>query len=249
MTASLPDLRASAILLDIEGTTTPLSFVYDVLFPYARANAKGFLERNLSSAAVLEDIQRLRIEHDQDTRNDLNPPELQDSGSRSNVDSLVAYIHWLIDRDRKTAPLKSLQGKIWKDGYETGELRGQIFKDVQPALERWQRQGREVSIFSSGSVLAQKLLFAHTTAGDLTRFIGRYFDTAVGAKAEPLSYRRIAVDLRQLPSQILFISDVIGELDAASGAGMRTLLSVRPGNHPQMESGHTVIRTFDQVFP
>ena len=249
MTEALSDLTAAAILLDIEGTTTPISFVYEVLFPYARANAKRFLERHLSSSEVLDDVSRLCDEHAEDLRNELNPPSLQASGSGPHVDSLVTYIHWLIDRDRKTAPLKSLQGKIWKDGYETGELRGQIFKDVQPALERWQRQGREVSIFSSGSVLAQKLLFAHTTAGDLTRFIGRYFDTAVGAKAEPLSYRRIAVDLRQLPSQILFISDVIGELDAASGAGMRTLLSVRPGNHPQMESGHTVIRTFDQVFP
>jgi enolase-phosphatase E1 len=250
MTASLPDLRASAILLDIEGTTTPLSFVYEVLFPYARANAKRFLERHLSSPEVLEDVVRLHNEHAEDVRNELNPPSLQDSASRAHVESLVAYIHWLIDRDRKTAPLKSLQGKIWEDGYETGELRGQIFKDVPPALERWQCQGREVSIFSSGSVLAQKLLFAHTTAGNLTKFIGRYFDTAVGPKTAPLSYRRIAVDVRRLPPQVLFVSDVTGELDAAASAGMRTLLSVRPGNHPQLESSiHTVIRTFDEVFP
>jgi enolase-phosphatase E1 len=248
MTASLSDLRASAILLDIEGTTTPISFVYEVLFPYARANAKRFLERHLSSPDVLEDVLRLRDEHAEDVRKELNPPVLQDSGSGPHIESLVTYVHWLIDRDRKTAPLKSLQGKIWKNGYETGELRGQIFKDVPTALERWQRQGREVSIFSSGSVLAQQLLFANTTSGNLTRFISRYFDTAVGAKADPLSYRRIAVDVRQVPSQVLFISDVTGELDAAASAGMRTLLSVRPGNHPQ-SGAHTVVHTFDEVFP
>ena len=128
-------------------------------------------------------------------------------------------------------------------------MRGQVFKDVPPALERWRRQGREVSIFSSGSVLAQRLLFAHTTDGDLTQFISRYFDTGVGAKADSLSYRRIAIDVRQLPSQVVFISDVTAELDAAAGAGMRTLMSVRPGNHPQPESNvHTVIQTFDGVF-
>ena len=247
MTASLSELRASAILLDIEGTTTPLSFVYEVLFPYARVNAKRFLDRNLSSPEVLEDVLRLRNEHGEDVRNELNPPALQESGSGAHIESLVTYIHWLIDRDRKTAPLKSLQGRIWKDGYETGELKGQVFKDVPPALERWQRQGREVSIFSSGSVLAQKLLFAHTTSGNLTQFISSCFDTAVGAKTDPLSYRRIAVDLRQLPSQVLFISDVTGELDAAAGAGMRTLLSVRPGNRPQ-SGDHTVIHSFDEVF-
>lgn len=248
MTASLSDLRAGAILLDIEGTTTPVSFVYQVLFPYARVNAKRFLERHLSLAEVSEDVLRLRNEHAEDVRNELNPPQLQDSGSRAHLDSLVTYIHWLIDRDRKTAPLKSLQGKIWKDGYETGELRGEIFKDVPPALERWQGQGREVSIFSSGSVLAQKLLFSHTTSGNLTPFINSYFDTAVGAKNDPLSYRRIAVDLRQLPSQVLFVSDVTAELDSAASAGMRTLLSVRPGNQPQ-GGDHAVIHTFDEVFP
>ena len=248
MTASLSDLRAGAILLDIEGTTTPVSFVYEVLFPYARANAKRFLECHLSLPEVSEDVLRLRNEHTEDVRNELNPPELQDSGSGTHLDSLVTYIHWLIDKDRKTAPLKSLQGKIWKDGYETGELRGEVFKDVPPALERWQHQGREVSIFSSGSVLAQKLLFSHTTSGNLTQFINSYFDTAVGAKNDPLSYRRIAVDLRQLPSQVLFISDVTAELDSAASAGMRTLLSVRPGNQPQ-GGDHAVIHTFDEVFP
>ena len=248
MTASLSDLRAAAILLDIEGTTTPISFVYEVLFPYARANAKRFLERHLSSPEVLDDVSRLCDEHAEDLRNELNPPSLQASGSKPHVDSLVTYIHWLIDRDRKTAPLKSLQGKIWKDGYETGALRGQIFKDVPPAFERWQGQGREVSIFSSGSVLAQKLLFANSTSGDLTQFISKYFDTAVGAKNDPLSYKRIAVDVRQLPSQVLFVSDVTAELDSAASAGMRTLLSIRPGNQPQ-GGDHAVIHTFDEVFP
>jgi enolase-phosphatase E1 len=250
MTASLLDLNASAILLDIEGTTTPLRFVYDVLFPYARSHCRSFLAEHLSSPDVVADVAGLRDEHAEDARKGLNPPELQESKPEAQLDSLVAYIHWLMDQDRKTTPLKSLQGKIWEDGYRTGRLRGEVFKDVPPAFERWRGQGREVQIFSSGSVLAQKLLFAHTTVGDLTAFIRSYFDTGVGAKTEPLSYRRIAVECGRLPSQILFVSDVTRELDAAATAGMPTLLCVRPGNLPQPETtAHSVVHTFESIFP
>jgi len=154
-----------------------------------------------------------------------------------------------MERDRKSMPLKSLQGKIWEEGYRSGELRGQVFDDVPRALERWQEQKKNTYIFSSGSVLAQKLLFAHTTAGDLTRHISHYFDTTTGSKTDTKSYQEIANVLHRLPSEVVFISDVTIELDAAKSAGMQTLLCVRPGNRPQPASTHVLIRTLDDVFP
>lgn len=222
------------ILLDIEGTTTPIAFVHEVLFSYARAHARDFLRNNQDSDEVRADIALLREEHAADVSNNLQPPE-----------SIADYIDWLIDRDRKSTGLKSLQGKIWRQGYLDGSLKSQVFADVAPALERWHAAGVRISIFSSGSVLAQQLLFAHTDAGDLTKFIDGYFDTNVGKKGDAESYRKIAAALDLKPSKILFISDVVAELEAAQGARMKTLLSIRPGNSPQ--EWPQVIRSFDEV--
>ncbi len=250
MTSELPDRAPRAILLDIEGTTTPLDFVTEVLFPYSRIHAKDFLKRHWSSEVVRTDVAGLRQEHAADWRGGLAPPPLQDSPPETQLESMVAYIHWLIDRDRKSTPLKSLQGKIWGEGYRNGELRSQVFGDVPPALTRWRQRNKEICIFSSGSVLGQKLLFAHTTAGDLTKFLFRYFDTTTGAKTDPESYRRIAADLERPSSEIIFVSDVVAELDAAQSAGLGTLLCVRPGNRPQPDMHrYTVIHTFDELFP
>ena len=222
------------ILLDIEGTTTPIAFVHEVLFSYARAHARDFLRNNQDSDEVRADIALLREEHAADVSNNLQPPE-----------SIADYIDWLIDRDRKSTGLKALQGKIWRQGYLDGSLKSQVFADVAPALERWHAAGVRISIFSSGSVLAQQLLFAHTDAGDLTKFIDGYFDTNVGKKGEAESYRKIAAALDLKPSKILFISDVVAELEAAQEARMKTLLSIRPGNSPQ--EWPQVIRSFDEV--
>lgn len=159
------------------------------------------------------------------------------------------YIHWLMDRDRKSTSLKSLQGKIWEAGYRAGEIRGQVFDDVRRAFERWRWQDREIAIFSSGSVLAQKLLFSSTQAGGLTRFMCGYFDTTTGAKREADSYRRIAQALGVPPSVMLFISDTVPEADAARAAGVETLLCVRGARSPSEPHGHAAIRGFDEVFP
>ena len=245
MTCSIYD-PVRAILLDIEGTTTPIEFVFEVLFPYARSQTERFLERYGSSPGVREDLHGLRHEHLKDTRQGFNPPDLIDPCPPA---SFVAYIGWLIERDRKSTPLKSLQGKIWAEGYANGDLRSQVFDDVPPALERWQRQNRTIAIFSSGSVLAQKLLFAHTTAGDLTRFLSAHFDTTFGAKTDPASYEKIAKMLERSPAEIVFVSDVVSELDGAEAAGLQVLLCQRPGNHPQPKSAYNVIRTLDQLFP
>jgi len=240
------DQRLRAILLDIEGTTTPIDFVSKVLFPYARSHTERFLERYGSLPDVLEDLDGLRHEHLKDTRHGFSPPVLKDPDEPA---SLVAYIDWLIERDRKSTPLKSLQGKIWAEGYASGDLRSQVFNDVPPALKRWQKQNRTIAIFSSGSVLAQKLLFAHTTAGDLTRFLSAYFDTTIGTKTDAASYEKIAKKLERSSAEIDFVSDVVSELDGAEAAGFHVLLCERPGNHPQPENAHNVIRIFSELFP
>jgi enolase-phosphatase E1 len=152
-----------------------------------------------------------------------------------------------MDQDRKSTGLKSLQGKIWEEGYRSGELKGEVYPDVLPALEHWRGKGVDVAIFSSGSVQAQRSLFRNSVAGDLTRFIKAYFDTTTGPKREPESYRRISAALERPPSEVLFLSDIVEELDAGSKAGMGTRLCVRtPGETPPA-GAHPVIRTFDQV--
>ena len=220
------------ILLDIEGTTTPISFVYDVLFPFARRHAAEFVKN--------ANLNELQHEHENDIRQGTNPPPWS-AGP-------LAYIHWLMDRDRKSTPLKAIQGRIWREGYLAGELLGQVFDDVGPAFERWRRQNKLICIYSSGSALAQKLLFGHTTAGDLTNYISRYFDTTIGHKVEADSYRRIADELQLAPAEIVFISDAITELDAARAAGMKTILALRPGNHPvESPVTHPAVTSFSSL--
>ena len=153
-----------------------------------------------------------------------------------------------MDRDRKSTPLKTLQGLIWRAGYDSGEILGEVFPDVPGALFRWSSSGRRVAIFSSGSVLGQQLLFRHSTAGDLTPLLSSYFDTTLGAKGDPASYTSIASSLQLPPGQVLFVSDVRRELDAATTAGMQVRLSVRPGN-AVIPAGHgyTTIESLDQL--
>ena len=219
----------NGILLDIEGTTTPISFVYDVLFPFARRHLHKYLTHS--------DLADLKREYDEDVRKSLEPPDWSPSPIR--------YVEWLMDQDRKSTALKKIQGEIWLSGYEKGELNGEVFLDVAPALERWHQQNKDVRIFSSGSILAQRLIFSTTRTGDLTRFLKGYFDTTTGPKNEPPSYTQIAKEFGIAAKKIVFISDVVRELDAARQAEMETRLCVRPGNHPQPPHNHTTITTFD----
>jgi enolase-phosphatase E1 len=248
MPLSLSTLDIRSILLDIEGTTTPIAFVFDVLFPFARAHLRDYLEAEFESPEVRGDIEYLREEHARDLAQNLSPPPLSTETRNAAIDSIVGYVHWMMDRDRKSTPLKSLQGKIWQQGYRDGILRSQVFPDVPSALERWHHAGFNVSIFSSGSVLAQKLLFSHTDAGDLTNFLHCYFDTTTGAKTLPESYQRIASAMGVEPEEVLFISDVVAELDASRSAGMATLLCARAGNPPQpADEKQQRISSFDQI--
>jgi enolase-phosphatase E1 len=244
MTVNLNEPSAPLILLDIEGTTTPIDFVYKTLFPFARERVKDYLSGAWDAPELQADLAQLRAEQAADLAQGLNPPSLGGESSIELIESVVVYIHWLMDRDRKSRPLKAIQGRIWREGYQTGELLSEVFDDVPPAFARWRRQNRLICIYSSGSALAQKLLFAHTTAGDLTDYICRYFDTTIGHKIEADSYRRIAEELLLPPAEIVFISDAIAELDAARDAGMKTILALRPGNrsvthpinHPAVDS-------------
>ncbi|HEX5083924.1 MAG TPA: acireductone synthase [Blastocatellia bacterium] len=248
MTVNLNELSASLILLDIEGTTTPIDFVYKTLFPFARARVRDYLSRNWDAPEVQADLAQLRAERSADLSHGLNPPALEGESSSELIESAIAYIHWLMDRDRKSTPLKSIQGRIWQEGYRAGELFSEVFDDVPPAFARWRRQNKLICIYSSGSALAQKLLFAHTAAGDLTGHIYRYFDTTVGHKIEAGSYQRIAEELRLAPAEIVFISDVIAELDAARAAGMKTILATRPGNRPvELPVNHPVMDNFSTL--
>jgi len=232
MTVNLNEPSVKLILLDIEGTTTPIDFVYQTLFPFARERVKDYLGRNWEATEVQADLAQLRAEQSADIAQGLDPPTVEGGSLTEQIESAVVYIHWLMDRDRKSTPLKAIQGRIWRDGYLAGELLGQVFDDVGPAFERWRRQNKLICIYSSGSALAQKLLFGHTTAGDLTSYISRYFDTTIGHKVDADSYRRIADELHLAPAEIVFISDAITELDAARAAGMKTILALRPGNRP-----------------
>ena len=247
MSFSISRERIRAILLDIEGTTTPIVFVHDVLFPFARAHADAYLRTHGFSDELRRTLARLRDEHAAESPGASGPPVWIDAAADTTRRSALAYVFWLMDRDRKSRGLKELQGLIWDEGYRSGHLQGTVFGDVPAALERWARAHLDVRIFSSGSVLAQQLLFRTVATGDLTPLLHGYFDTAVGPKTSPGSYRTIA-DAFAVPSaNILFVSDVVAELDAARTAGLRTLLAIRPGNPPQSDHTHPSIRRFDDI--
>lgn len=245
--ASLGGDGVRGLLLDVEGTTTPVSFVYDVLFPYARAHVRDFLRRAADQPGIRDDVAQLYKEHKTDESQGVAVPAWDATRPESVLESAAAYALFLMAADRKATGLKSLQGRIWKEGYGSGALRGQVYPDVPPAFARWRRQGRAIAVFSSGSVLAQQLLFSTTPAGDLTRHIQAHFDTGVGSKREAASYGLIARKLGRAPEQVLFLSDTTAELDAARGSGLLTALCAREGEPPA--SSHAVVRTFDPVCP
>ena len=233
-------MPVNAILLDIEGTTTPIDFVHKILFPFARKRVGDFVIDNFEQLGP--EIAQLNAEHTSDKSYTM--PFDEDS-----TDSISLYLKHLIDTDRKSTPLKAIQGKIWQAGYEAGDLRSQIFDDVPKAFEKWKAAGKTIAIYSSGSVLAQKNLFKYTDHGDLTPFISNYFDTNMGGKRESQSYRRIADELGLQADQVTFVSDVPAELDAARSIGMQTALSIRKGNAPiTSNTVHHTVQSFDVLL-
>jgi enolase-phosphatase E1 len=227
------------ILLDVEGTTSSISFVYDVLFEHAKRNMASFLAARRDDPQVREAALGLA------RAVGLPPDVLADDAG---IGRLALGALDLMNRDVKETALKALQGMIWRGGYESGEIVAHVFDDVPPALAQWADGGIDVRIYSSGSIEAQRLFFAHTAAGDLTPCLRGHYDTTTGPKREAASYAAIAADMRLEPRQILFVSDVGAELDAARTAGMATALAGRPGNRePGGLFEHEAVATFSEI--
>lgn len=245
----LPDATSiRAVLLDIEGTTTPIDFVYKVLFPYASERMMSFLRRHFRDPEIRPYVAELTQQRQNDLAGNPSLPRSQAS-SDSEVTEIASYARWLISRDVKLPALKALQGKIWEEGYRNRELKGEVYSDVPRGMERWKRQGRGVYIYSSGSVLAQRLLFQHSTYGDLSGSIKGYFDLDVGSKQHAGSYREIAAKIPCEAREVLFLSDVVNELECAKSAGMQTALVLRGKDAKPTSSELDSIRSFDEVFP
>jgi len=241
-------MRITTLLLDIEGTTTPINFVYCVLFPYARSRIEQFLCRHQNDPEIEAALQSLKSENRAEAANDA--PPLADSTRQNFLRSAAAYCLWLMSCDRKSTPLKIIQGRIWEQGFRSAELRGDVFPDVPSAFRRWHSENRRIAIYSSGSVLAQQLLFGHNKYGDLASYISFFFDTQVGPKRAVESYLCISQQLKCRAEEILFVSDVLEEIHAARQAGFQTALCIRPGNATvnTMNVPGLIIHSFDELL-
>ncbi len=224
-----------AIVTDIEGTTTSLSFVKDVLFPYSRERIENFVRCHAGDLVVASLLEEVKAALEEKT------------GKTPHLEEVIAQLHMWIDADAKITALKSLQGLLWKEGYQCGDFISHIYPDVEHRLRAWHAAGVKLYVFSSGSVQAQKLLFTYTASGDLTPLFAGYFDTRIGAKQAVDSYHRIAESIRVAPEEILFLSDVKEELDAAIAAGMKTRWLVREGNLNPTVS-HLQVSDFDSIL-
>jgi enolase-phosphatase E1 len=222
----------TTILTDIEGTTSSISFVKDVLFPYARERLPAFVVTHAEDADVQHWLHEAAKE-----------AGLISATQQEVIDLLVSWI----DADRKSTALKALQGMIWKNGYADGVYRAHIYPEVSARLHAWRDAGKRLYVYSSGSVSAQKLFFAHTEAGDLTSLFSGYFDTETGPKREAESYRRIADAIGVPAGEVLFLSDIEAELDAAAAAGMRTILLARAPDACPTGSAHRCVTDFDAI--
>jgi enolase-phosphatase E1 len=228
----MPSQPIRAVLTDIEGTTSSISFVKDVLFPFARSRLTDFVKANGSSlevAAILDQARELAGEPGLDT------------------EATIRLLQGWIDADKKAGPLKTLQGMIWEDGYRSGALKGDVYPDAAEHLDLWKREGLALYVYSSGSVLAQKLIFGHTAFGDLAPLFSGFFDTAIGSKLDHASYAAIAATIGLRPQEILFLSDNTLELDAAAEIGMATIALDRgevviPPGQP-----HPLAKDFSQI--
>lgn len=221
-----------AVVLDIEGTTTSIRFVYEVLFPYARQRLRSFLLAHQTEPAVQADLALVRQQAEADLAAGRGAPQLPDANAPDFIDNAVANLIWQMDHDCKTTGLKGLQGRIWRSGYADGEIRGHVYDDVPDALRRLQQASCPVYIYSSGSIAAQKLLFGHSEAGDLLPMLAGHFDTTTGPKKEPQSYTAIANAIGCSPQRVVFGTDNPLEAIAARAAGMQVAVFVRPGNPP-----------------
>jgi enolase-phosphatase E1 len=229
-------ISQKAILLDIEGTTVPITFVYNTLFPYSRKYIHTYLSEHGGDTEIQDALLHLGLENKADMK--LGAPAPDKTVGSEYLNWAAKYCLWLMDRDRKTTPLKTIQGRIWEEGFQRGELRSEIFSDVPGCLSSWHAKGHRIAIYSSGSISAQQLVFGYTPFGNLLPYIETFFDTRTGRKQDAESYERIASELSLNAQSVLFVSDILAELDAASTAGMAVVLAARPGNAPVSKDHH-----------
>jgi enolase-phosphatase E1 len=222
--------QVQAIVTDIEGTTSSLSFVKEVLFPYARQHLGDYVRCHAEEDAIVPLLNDVRMA----------------AGEDLGLEGVIAQLEQWIDEDKKITPLKALQGMVWEQGYRQGDFQGHIYADARDKLAQWQQQGIRLYVYSSGSVYAQKLLFGHTQYGDLNPLFSGYFDTRVGAKVEADAYRHIAQAIGCPAGDILFLSDIEAELDAARAAGMQTRWLVREGAL-NTKAAHRQVRDFTTI--
>ncbi|WP_095152352.1 acireductone synthase [Pseudomonas sp. Irchel s3b5] len=220
-----------AILTDIEGTTSAVSFVFDVLFPYAAKHLPDFVRQNAARADVAAQLTAVR--------SDSQEPN-------ADVERVIEILLGWIAEDRKATPLKALQGMVWEQGYQAGQLKGHVYPDAVEALKRWHQDGYQLFVYSSGSIQAQRLIFGCSEAGDLTPLFSGYFDTTSGPKREAQSYANITQAINVEAGQILFLSDIVQELDAAREAGMATCGLAREGGEL---TGHVTVDSFARIDP
>ena len=221
-----------AVVTDIEGTTSSISFVHDTLFPYATKHLPVWVREHANEPRVEQQLQAVAAESG-----------VAESDLEGQIDQLLAWI----DQDRKATPLKALQGFIWEAGYRQGDYRAHVYDDVEPCLRQWQSAGCKLYVYSSGSVLAQKLFFQFSEAGNLLPLFSGHFDTTVGGKRDEASYRAIAADVGEPAEALLFLSDVVEELDAARSAGFQVCLLRRPGNAPVAPTGGPEAESFSEI--
>ncbi len=224
----------AAIVTDIEGTTSRIDFVHKVLFPYARARIGEFILAHGSKPDVAAARAEVRT-------------EIGESDATID-DEIEALLRW-IDEDRKITPLKSLQGMIWAEGYAAGDFTAHVYLDAYDALRRWHAAGHALYVYSSGSIAAQQLFFKHSVFGDMTPLFGDYFDTTIGGKREAVSYQRIAERINRSPADIIFLSDIEDELDAASTSGLGTVQLIRSDAPPATRRGHRVAALMTEIDP
>jgi enolase-phosphatase E1 len=236
MASSTPTMPITHVLLDIEGTTCPVSFVAEVLFPYASAKLGSYLQANADEPEVANLIAAVDQAWADDPHAEAQALRSAQAAETAKAEAVVPYLQSLIARDVKLTPLKDLQGRIWRAGYASGELVAPLFSDVPAALQRWHQAGIVLAVYSSGSIAAQQLLYGHCQAGDLRGLFSHWFDTRTGPKQESASYSAIALVMGCAAEQVLFISDSLAELQAAHAAGMAALFSDRHDN-PGRDSG------------
>lgn len=250
----------SAVVLDIEGTTTPISFVHDVLFPYARKHLKEYIANEWKQPALLEYVNLLRSEASSEVSSlgadavaDSQPaliPEESSATLTTVQNAVIGYCMYLMKSDRKSTALKGIQGLLWKSGYASGSLRSIVFDDVPVALRAWKSAGVPVYIYSSGSIVAQQLLFGHTEGGDLLDLLSGHFDTTTGPKTDASSYTKILDEIKQKAEGVLFVTDNVKEAAAATEAGMQVAVADRPGNAPLSDEDaekYRVVKSFDEL--